>query len=131
MIFLDTSYIIALIIKNDPYYHISEKIEHYLNKEAKITNITVLVEVLNSVNSYNFHGNINDLIRYFFDMDIFDFLTKDDYKGACVLFRYYGGSINFADCTILQSMQNHEITRIASFDKDFDKVKGIQRIGKI
>ena len=57
--------------------------------------------------------------------------TKDDYKEACVLFRYYGGSINFADCTILQSMQNHEITRIASFDKDFDKIKGIQRIGKI
>ena len=61
MIFLDASYIISLIIKNDPFYHISEKIEHYLNKEAKITNITVLVEVLNSVNSYNFHGNINDL----------------------------------------------------------------------
>ena len=62
MIFLDTSYIISLIMDNDPYYYLSEKIEPYLVNETKITNITVLVEVLNSINSYNFHGDINELI---------------------------------------------------------------------
>lgn len=58
----------------------------------------------------------------------FDFLKVDDYQNAFGLFKYYNRSINYADCTILQSMQNHGITRIVSFDSDFDKIKGIQRI---
>ena len=102
--------------------------EPYLVNEDKATNITVLVEVLNSVNKYNFHGNIFDLINYLINVNVFDFLTRTDYKDASMLFRHYNSSINFSDCTILQSMQNHGITRIASFDSDFDKINGIKRI---
>ena len=56
MIFLDTSYIIGLIVKNDRYCDISKDIKLNLKHEAKMTNITVLVEVLNSLNKYNFQG---------------------------------------------------------------------------
>ncbi|MBQ2653831.1 MAG: type II toxin-antitoxin system VapC family toxin [Methanobrevibacter sp.] len=128
MIFLDTTYINGLILKNDVHSKLSKSIEPFLEKESKITNVTVLVEVLNSVNRYNFFGNVDDLRNYLLNMNVFDFLTVDDYQKAFGLFKYYNKSINYADCTILQSMQNHGITKIVSFDSDFDKIKGIQRI---
>ena len=126
MIFLDTSYINGLILKNDSYQEISNQLRYFLKNETKATNITVLVEVLNSINQNNFQGSIEDLINHLLDFQVFDFLTVSDYESARVLFNYYNRSIDFSDCTILQSMQNHGITRIASFD--FDKIRGIQRI---
>ena len=129
MIFLDTSYINGLVLRNDSYKNLSESIRPILQKEAKVTNITVLVEVLNSLKPNNFNGDIKEIIFHLLNLDTFDWLSAEDYKSSMELFRYYGGSVNYADCTILQSMQKHGITRIASFDSDFDKIKGIQRIG--
>lgn len=128
MIFLDTTYINGLIINNDVHATSSRKIKPFLEKEVKVTNITVLLEVLNSVNKYNFFGDLDDLRDQLLNLNIFDFLTVEDYEEAFGLFKYYNKSINFADCTILQTMQNYRISRIASFDSDFDKIKGIERI---
>lgn len=128
MIFLDSSYIKGIILKNDPYADQSSLMENYLQRETKVTNITVLLEVLNSVNHYNFFGDVNVLRKSLLNIGIFDYLTFEDYEQAFELFKYFNLSINFADCTILQSMFNHGIRRIASFDSDFDKVKGIDGI---
>lgn len=75
MIFLDSSYIKATILKNDPYADQSSLIEDYLEHETKITNITVLLEVLNSVNHYNFFGDVNELRKNLLNIGIFDYLT--------------------------------------------------------
>ena len=128
MIFLDTSYINSLVIKNDPYRQYANDIQPILKSEAKVTNITVLLEVLNSISPYNFFGDVTDLRNYLLNLQVFDFLSENDYNHAFELFEYYNRSINFANCTILVSMQKQGIGRIASFDKDFDKIKGIQRI---
>ncbi|WP_405279521.1 type II toxin-antitoxin system VapC family toxin [Methanobrevibacter sp.] len=128
MIFLDTTYVNGLIIKKDPYKKSSENIKPFLDKEAKATNITVLVEVLNSLKRNNFNGNVKGIVNQLFNVHIFDFLSKEDYKKAMELFRFYNHAINFADCTILVSMQKHGITRIATFDSDFDKIHWINRI---
>ena len=88
MIFLDTTYINGLILKKDHYSILSMNIKPFLEKETKVTNITVLVEVLNSVNKYNFHGNLNDLTNYLVNINIFDFLTAEDYQKAFELFNY-------------------------------------------
>lgn len=63
MIFLDTTYVNGLIIKKDPYKKSSENIKPFLDKEAKATNITVLVEVLNSLKRNNFNGNVEDIVN--------------------------------------------------------------------
>lgn len=41
---------------------------------------------------------------------------------------YYNNAINFSDCVILNTMQKLHINKIASFDKDFDKINTINRI---
>lgn len=128
MIFLDTSYINGLILNKDTYASLSRSMKPILEEETKVTNITVLLEVLNSVDKYNFLGDLEDLKNQLLNLNIFDFLTDEDYERAFELFKFYNRSLNFADCTILQTMQNHGITRIASFDSDFDKINGIERI---
>ena len=99
-----------------------------LKHDAKVINLTVLIEVLNSVRKNNYEKDIEKLLECLLDMDVFDFLDISDYEDAMELFKYYDRSINFSDCTIINTMVNHKITKIASFDTDFDKVKGFSRI---
>ena len=129
MIFLDTNYINGLIIKRDSHNAFSKNIRPFLAKEAKATNITVLVEVLNSLKVNNFNGNFDAIIAKLVNLDVFDYLSVEDYQKAMDLCKFYNFSINFSDCIILVSMEKHRINKIVTNDSDFDKIKGIQRIG--
>nr|WP_231624269.1 PIN domain-containing protein [Methanobrevibacter arboriphilus] len=40
----------------------------------------------------------------------------------------FNGDLSFTDSTIIESMKELGITKIISFDKDFDKMNGIERI---
>ena len=128
MIFLDTNYINGLIIKRDSHNTFSKNIRPFLANEAKATNVTVLVEVLNSLRVNNFEGNFDAIISKLVNLDIFDYLSVEDYQKAMDLCKFYNFSINFSDCTILQSMHKFGINKIVSFDDDFSKVKGLSII---
>ncbi len=78
MIFLDSSYIKGLILKNDDYNQISKRIKPLLKHEAKVTNTTVLNEVLNSIKLKNFNQDVNELYYSLLNLDIFDFLAMSD-----------------------------------------------------
>ena len=121
MIFLDSTYLIGLI------YYKSHLLKPYLGDENKIINNTVFNEVLNSVTSNNSHYDLNHIKKLLLSFNI-DFLTSDDYLDSFDIFEYYNFSVNFSDCTILNTMQNYNINQIASFDSDFDKIKGVKRI---
>jgi len=127
MIFLDSTYLIGLILKNDSLYYKSHLLKPYLDDENKIINNTVFNEVLNSVTSNNSNYDLNHIKKLLLSFNI-DFLTSDDYLDSFDIFEYYNFSVNFSDCTILNTMQNYNINQIASFDSDFDKIKGVKRI---
>ena len=122
MIFLDSTYLIGLILKNDSLYYKSHLLKSYLDDENKIINNTVFNEVLNSVTSNNSNYDLNHIKKLLLSFNI-DFLTSDDYLDSFDIFEYYNFSVNFSDCTILNTMQNYNINQIASFDSDFDKIK--------
>ena len=105
----------------------SLKIESIIEDESKLINNAVFNEVLNSLTPNNSDYTINDSIELLSSFDI-DFLTSDDYDEAIESFKYYNHGINFSDCTILHTMVKNKVDTIVSFDKDFDKVKGIRRI---
>ena len=127
MIFLDSTYLIGLILKNDSLYYKSHLLKSYLDDENKIINNTVFNEVLNSVTSNNSNYDLNHIKKLLLSFNI-DFLTLDDYLDSFDIIEYYNFSVNFSDCTILNTMQNYNINQIASFDSDFDKIKGVRRI---
>lgn len=128
MIFLDSSYIKGLILKNDDYNHLSKRIKPYLKHEAKVINTTVLVEVANSIKHGNYERDVSELLTCLKTLDVFDFLAWGDYESSLDWFNYFDRSINFSDCTIINSMVKHNVQRIVSFNSDFDKIDGFERI---
>lgn len=126
MIFLDSSYLIALMLKQDRNYKKASDLKTTIFNERIIINNTVLSEVLNSFNKYNslnLEHNVNNMFKF----DI-DYLTEDDYKKALTYYRYYNTAINFSDCTILVTMNKYNTDKIVSFDSDFNKIKRIINI---
>ena len=130
MIFLDSSYIKGLLIKRDSHKEFSNNIKPFLVNETKAINITVLVEVLNSLKKNNYQGNVDKIIHDC-NLDVFDWLTLEDYKAAVEKFKFYGGAINFSDCTILVTMEKYGITRIVTTDSCFSKIKGLRVVSGV
>lgn len=128
MIFLDSSYIIGLIIDNDQHHTKAVELKPLLKNEKKIINNTVLVETLNSIKRTNHSIDTNKIINSILKVDIVVFLTKEDYIKSLDLFNYYNQSINYSDCTMLCTMQHYSLNNIVSFDSDFDKINTINRL---
>lgn len=128
MIFLDSSYLIGLIIDNDQHHLKATELKPFLKHEKKIINNTVLVETLNSINRTNHTLETESIINSILKIDKIDFLTKKEYFKSLELFNYYNQDINYSDCTMLYTMQANNVNKIVSFDNDFDKVNGINRI---
>lgn len=128
MIFLDSSYLIGLIIDNDKHHLKATELKPYLKSEKKIINNTVLVETLNSIKKTNHTVDTKTIINSILKLDKIDFLSKEEYFKSLELFNYYNQSINYSDCTMLYTMQENSIDTIVSFDSDFDKINTINRI---
>ena len=91
-------------------------------------NTTVLEEVANSIKHGNYERDVSELLTCLKTLDVFDFLPWEDYESSLDWFNYFDRSINFSDCTIINSMVKHNVQRIVSFDSDFDKIDGFERI---
>lgn len=126
MIFIDSSYYIARLLVDDKYHRRAKEIENHLN-EKKIINSTVLTETLNAFTRCG-GKSVKDLFNVLTEMNEVVYLSPSDYQEAADIFNYYDSSINYSDCTVLQSMQNLGITKIVSFDEDFSKIRGLSVI---
>ncbi len=126
MIFVDTSFLIALLISSDQFHEKALGVSQTIN-ERKVINNTVLNETLNAFTGKG--GKVGkelyNLILKMFDIQ---YLTPDDYNGAMDLYLYYDSTINYSDCTILSTMFQNDISQILSFDSDFEKINGISII---
>lgn len=126
MIFVDSSYLIARLITNDKYHERAIELENELS-EKRVINNTVLNETLNAFTKSG-GTSVKELFDKLTNIHEVVYLSSDDYEQAADLFKYYDSSINFSDCTILQSMHKFGINKIVSFDDDFSKVKGLSII---
>ena len=127
MIFLDSTYLIGVILKKDTYTERALQLKSVLKNERKLINNTVFTEVMNSLTATNSTYDADELTGLLLSYEI-DFLGPDDYAEAASLYKHYNHAVNFSDCTILQTMIKNKVNTIVSFDSDFDKIKGIHRI---
>ena len=126
MIFVDTSFLIALLISTDQFHEKALEISKNIN-ERKMINNTVLNETLNAFTGKG--GKIgNDLYNVVLEMFDIYYLTPADYDDSIELYLHYDSSINFSDCTIVSTMFQNNINSIISFDSDFEKIDGISVI---
>ena len=126
MIFVDTSFLIALLIKTDSHHEKALKIAESIH-ERKVINSTVMNETLNAFTGKG--GKIGkELYQIIEEMFDIEYLNQSDYEHAMEIYLHFDSSINFSDCTILSTMIRNKIDKIISFDSDFEKVKGIKII---
>ncbi|MDL2246789.1 type II toxin-antitoxin system VapC family toxin [Methanobrevibacter sp. OttesenSCG-928-K11] len=126
MIFVDSSYLIAILINNDYHHKRALKLADKVT-EKRIINNTVLTETLNSFTKCG--GKLaKELFEMINETHEIQYLTRKDYQNTIDTYLFYGSSINYSDCTMLETMKKLNINKILSFDSDFDKIKGIKRI---
>lgn len=130
MRFVDANVFIYVLVKSpEKDYQISQRILRRIeNGEETATSLAVIQEVvdwleynnqkkearsfLTAVNSYLTMNKLNTTWN--------DFLTALDDMDE--------HNIDFVDALTLQTMKNNKINEIYSNDKDFDRVKSIERI---
>ncbi|WP_321421444.1 PIN domain-containing protein [uncultured Methanobacterium sp.] len=128
MIFIDASFFIAASIKKDQWHTRVLEILPEVTKQDKMTSIVVLSEAVTMVGSLAGGKMGARLYNYIIDNHEVKFMDKDLSTQAMNFFLKYDGVLSFADSVSLELMKQDKIDAIASFDSDFDKVRGIMRI---
>lgn len=128
MLFIDTCYLLSLINVMEKNHEKAIQLLEYIDEEETLINSTVLLEMLNRLKKKRYEKYRNTIIDLLYGMDNIHYLTTEDYNNALDICKKYGFSINFSDCTILESMKQYNINSIVSFDSDFDKSNEIKRI---
>lgn len=127
MYFIDSSFLISLLTENEKNNQHSCEISENINEYRVINNI-VLSETLNGIRRYEKRVDLNKIYTIINEVMDIKYLKKSDYEEAINIYSYYNGSINYSDCLILKTMQDNNINKILSYDNDFDKINGLQRI---
>lgn len=127
MYFLDTTFIVALFVSNDQWHQkaveIFEKIkldEFIISKLVIAETITVLKNKLNTKEIREIYRTLPKIFNVIDDSEFFD--------DAMEIFVKYDSKISFFDSMYIYLMKKENITEILSFDSDFDRVNGINRI---
>lgn len=136
--FLDSSFILALILKTDANHEKAFELVDVLNEDCYI-NHNVLNEVLTLVGR-----KINILAAkevYYTLIDNFTLLNEysiaEYNENTFKIFENYKGSnsnkakLSFTDSSIVLTMREFEISDLLSFDKEFKRVDGINIINKL
>lgn len=136
--FLDSSFILALILKTDANHEKAFELVDVLNEDCYI-NHNVLNEVLTLVGR-----KINILAAkevYYTLIDNFTLLNEysiaEYNENTFKIFENYIGSnsnkakLSFTDSSIVLTMREFEISDLLSFDKEFKRVDGINIINKL
>lgn len=136
--FLDSSFILALILKTDANHEKAFELVDVLNEDCYI-NHNVLNEVLTLVGR-----KINILAAkevYYTLIDNFTLLNEysiaEYNENTFKIFENYIGSnsnkakLSFTDSSIVLTMREFEIGNLLSFDKEFKRVDGINIINKL
>lgn len=127
MYFIDSSFLISLLTENEKNNEHSCEISENIH-EYRVINNVVLSETLNGIRRYEKRADLKTIYNIIVDVTEIKYLTKSDYEDAVTTYSYYNGSINYSDCLILKTMQDNNINKILSYDNDFDKINGLQRI---
>ena len=124
MIFLDSTFILALIFKDQVKHQRAKELSKLIAHESKIINNTIIMEVLNSIRPHH-QFDSTKILNLLLGVDEVHYLTHEEHISAEKMFKYYNYAINYQDCMILKTMQNFQTNRIVTFDSDFKKINGL------
>ncbi|OQD58499.1 hypothetical protein MBBAR_14c00300 [Methanobrevibacter arboriphilus JCM 13429 = DSM 1125] len=130
MIFIDTNFFIGFFIKTDFWFERASEIIKEIPTKERIICQAVLNEIITLIGMKSDVKNCKKVYNYLKDTcTIFNENSIPNINDKIIeTYINFNGDLSFTDSTIIESMKELGITKIISFDKDFDKVNGIQRI---
>jgi predicted nucleic acid-binding protein len=130
MIFIDTNFFIGFFIKNDFWFERASEIIKEIPSEERIICQAVLNEIITLLGMKSDVETCKKVYNYLKDTcTIFNENSIPNINDKIMeTYMTFNGDLSFTDSTIIESMKELGITKIITFDKDFDKVNGIQRI---
>lgn len=130
MIFVDTSYFVALLDRGDRWHDRAKELSRQVNREELMTSVLVVAECLTLIGSRGGGRVARALYDSLFDNCRVAFITKELLLDALEVFLKYDGRISVTDSASVALMKLHDIENIVSFseDSDFDRIEGIVRI---
>ena len=128
MIFVDSSFFIALVDRKDLWHPAAKAILPVLADETIIISDLIIAESVTIIGRRS-GGKAGEQLYHYF-MDNCDLVVTDEkiLNGGMVVFLRYDGTLSVSDAVSVFIMEKKHIERILSFDADFDKVEGIVRI---
>lgn len=127
MYFLDTTFIVGLFVSNDQWHpqaiEIYKRIKNHrlvISKLVIAETVTVLKNKLPTKDIREIYQNIPHLFEVIDDSELYD--------SAMIEFVKYDSQISFFNSMYVHIMREKNISEIASFDSDFDRVNGIFRL---
>ena len=129
-IFIDSSFIIALVNENDSlhessleYIDLIEKNECYISNLVINEVITVIGNKIDLETAISAFDLINDIFHVINEYEIKDFNST-----TMLIYEKHNTKLSFTDCSIIVDMHYHKIENLLSFDKEFKKAEGINLI---
>jgi predicted nucleic acid-binding protein len=128
MIIVDSSYFIALADKRDQWHGKASELKEFVQRnEVMITNL-IVSEVLTELGRRKGGKAGNLLYTYFKDNCKILYPNDDDFDNAESIYLKFDGKLSIPDSLSVFYMNKLSISKIVSFDSDFDKIKNIKRI---
>ncbi len=129
MIFVDSCFFIALSNKRDQWHKEAMALSQRIDEEdALFVSDLIISETITGVGTLKGGKEGKILFDYISDNCSIEYANKDLCDRAIETFLKYDGTLSFADSVSIVIMEKKGIFKIASFDRDFDKVKGITRL---
>ncbi|MBF4467898.1 MAG: type II toxin-antitoxin system VapC family toxin [Methanobrevibacter arboriphilus] len=126
MIFLDTDFLVSFFIEKEYNHQRAVEIAETIQNEEKLISKLVIAETITLMKQ---KIPTKDIIRIYEILQ--DFTTIDDtylFDKGFKQFIKYDSNISFFDSVYIAIMQEFDIYKIATFDKDFDNKDKIIRI---
>ncbi|MBC7796108.1 MAG: PIN domain-containing protein [Pyrinomonadaceae bacterium] len=124
MMFLDTSYVLALELSNDQYHKVA--IEHWsvLIKSLPplVTNSYIFDEIITYFNSRGFHAKAVEVGNRLFNSSSVTFIHVDEnlFEKGWIYFQKYGDKrSSLTDCISFVTMDELKMETALTFDKHF------------
>ena len=128
MIFVDSSYYIAITDTKDQWHKKSLELFEYIETNSNVVSSYIISEVVTEIGRRSGGKVAYNVYNYFTDNCEIIYIDRDLLVESMSIFLKYDGTLSLADAASIAIMDNMKIGEIVSFDSDFDKVNFINRI---
>ena len=128
MIFVDSSYYIAIADTKDQWHKKALELSEYVENNSSVVSSFIISEVVTEIGRRSGGKVAYALYNYFTDNCEIIYIDRDLLSESMEIVLKYDGTLSLADATSVTIMDNMKIGEIISFDSDFDKVDFINRI---